>query len=114
MGNKEEWGERRDSNPRSPGPQPGALPLGHAHHIHTEILASAAEFGQRIIRQRSFNVNTAANQMRVDSGLMPLSDIGQGPTYADSEPLGGSMISCRSLLVSASSSSETMTSFLVW
>ena len=26
------WGERRDSNPRFPEPQSGALPLGHAHH----------------------------------------------------------------------------------
>ena len=26
------WEERRDSNPRPPGPQPGALPLRHAPH----------------------------------------------------------------------------------
>lgn len=28
-----EWGDRRDSNPQQPGPQPGALPLSYDHHI---------------------------------------------------------------------------------
>lgn len=26
-------GDRRDSNPQQPGPQPGALPLSYGHHI---------------------------------------------------------------------------------
>ena len=25
-------GDRRDSNPQQPGPQPGALPLSYGHH----------------------------------------------------------------------------------
>jgi hypothetical protein len=28
-----EWGDRRDSNPQQPGPQPGALPLSYDHHL---------------------------------------------------------------------------------
>ena len=28
-----EWGDRRDSNPQQPGPQPGALPLSYDHHF---------------------------------------------------------------------------------
>jgi hypothetical protein len=27
-----QWGDWRGSNPRSPGPQPGALPLSYSHH----------------------------------------------------------------------------------
>jgi hypothetical protein len=38
LNNANAWLGRRDSNPRMPGPKPGALPLGHAPLIEV-ILA---------------------------------------------------------------------------
>ena len=35
-GEARKWGDRRDSNPQQPGPQPGALPLSYDHHIETQ------------------------------------------------------------------------------
>ena len=44
---EQSWGERRDSNPRSPGPQPGALTNLATLTTPQKSLASAMKEGQR-------------------------------------------------------------------
>ena len=44
------WEERRDSNPRPPGPQPGALPLRHAPHAFPGTPGRIRTSGPRLRR----------------------------------------------------------------
>ena len=52
------WGERRDLNPRSPGPQPGALTeLGHAHREGTSDSSTGAATRSNSLRRLELPLN---------------------------------------------------------